>query len=154
MTYEQSLARHYADTRARLMVGGGSDDTPPEREVVRVPLAYYEADPPPKPPLRKQVLRTPMHLMHRLPGTTQWQRIVNEVAEKYDISAGAIIGTCRFYHIKDARQEVYWRIRNEVTIGGTPASYPIIGKWIGGRDHTTVLHGIRKHEERMRDHSA
>ena len=29
----------------------------------------------------------------------------------------------------------------------TPRSYPEIGRKFGGRDHTTVLHGVRKIEE-------
>lgn len=32
----------------------------------------------------------------------------------------------------------------------TPASYPMIGRHFGGRDHTTILHGKRKIAELLR----
>ena len=36
----------------------------------------------------------------------------------------------------------------------TPRSYPEIGRKFGGRDHTTVMHAVRKIEElRASDHS-
>jgi chromosomal replication initiator protein len=31
----------------------------------------------------------------------------------------------------------------------TSLSLPQIGRALGGRDHTTVMHGVRKHESRM-----
>lgn len=41
-----------------------------------------------------------------------------------------------------ARFECFYRCRNE-----TGKSYPYIGKHFGGRDHTTVLSGIRRYEQ-------
>ena len=45
-----------------------------------------------------------------------------------------------------ARQEAMWRAANE-----TAATFNEIGKAYGNRDHTTVIHGIRRHEERMKE---
>ena len=42
------------------------------------------------------------------------------------------------------RQELMWALR--CTAGW---SLPRIGRYLGGRDHTTVLHGIRAHAKRM-----
>jgi hypothetical protein len=47
-----------------------------------------------------------------------------------------------------ARFEFYWRCREE-----TGLSLPQIGRMLGGKDHTTVLHGVRMYEryrEQMR----
>lgn len=45
---------------------------------------------------------------------------------------------------------VHWRqITMELMRRYTMASMPVIGKQLGGRDHTTVLHGLRRVESRM-----
>lgn len=48
-----------------------------------------------------------------------------------------------------ARQEAMYRAHRE---GGY--SLPRIGRALGNRDHTTVLHGVRRHEKRMKEEAA
>lgn len=43
-----------------------------------------------------------------------------------------------------ARQHAMWLIRTH-----TGLSLPLIGQLLGNRDHTTVLHGIAQHQDRM-----
>lgn len=75
--------------------------------------------------------------------------IIWEVAEKHGFSYRELIGKGNFRHISEARFEAYWRIRVETNL-----SFPEIGRHFGGRHHTTVLYGLRRHEERMKAESA
>ena len=42
-----------------------------------------------------------------------------------------------------ARQEAWWRMRNELGL-----SYPQIGLICGGFDHTTILYGVSRHQKK------
>lgn len=75
----------------------------------------------------------------RLPNYA-WKRIMHEVAEKHRVTVGEIKSSNRAQHLVRARYEVFYRLRTE-----TDMSLPAIGRRCGGRDHTTVLHGIRKY---------
>lgn len=74
----------------------------------------------------------------------QWKRIALEVCEKHHVSFTEITSRRRSKYVVIARHEAFWRCRNE-----TPMSFPQIGARFGGRDHTTVLHGVWAHEQRM-----
>lgn len=43
-----------------------------------------------------------------------------------------------------ARHCAMWRVKRE-----TPWSLPSIGRSFGGRDHSSVIHGIRRHQARI-----
>jgi hypothetical protein len=75
-----------------------------------------------------------------------WKRIAIDVARKHGVSFLDLISPRRSQTIVVARHECFWRCRNETTM-----SLPQIGKRFGGRDHTTVLHGVKKHEQRLRE---
>lgn len=66
------------------------------------------------------------------------QSIVGIVAHEFSVPVEAITGTDRARHFVWPRQAVCLLARRH-----TKASYPLIGFAIGGRDHTTVLHGVR-----------
>lgn len=68
------------------------------------------------------------------------RRIVMEVCHKHGVSAIEICSEHRSQRIVVARHEACYRLRKETTW-----SLPRIGKFLGGRDHTTILHGVRKH---------
>jgi hypothetical protein len=70
--------------------------------------------------------------------------IVREVAQKYFMTVADIVGGERTRPFAFARHEAMYRIKTERKL-----SLPDIGRRLGGRDHTTVLHGIRCHEARM-----
>ncbi len=75
-----------------------------------------------------------------------WKRIILETCNKHDVSYNDIMSPRRAVPIVRARQEAMWRLKME-----TSMSYPAIGRRLGGKDHTTILHGVRKHEERLRN---
>lgn len=70
--------------------------------------------------------------------------IIAEVCAKYNLNPENIIGRGNARAFAWPRQEIMWRARQE-----TAASLPMIGKLLGGRDHTTIIHGIRAHERRL-----
>lgn len=68
-----------------------------------------------------------------------WRRIVGEVCEKYGVALDDLTGKSRVGHLIPPRQECFYRLFTETTM-----SNPAIGRRFN-RDHTTVLHGVRKY---------
>jgi len=68
------------------------------------------------------------------------RQIIQEVAAKHNLRMEHFLSDRRFRHLCDARQEAYYRL-----IAETGLSYPQVGRLMGGRDHTTILSGLRKH---------
>jgi hypothetical protein len=66
--------------------------------------------------------------------------IAAEVCRKHRVSLTAFRSPRRGQQFVQARFEFYWRARNE-----TEKSLPQIGRYVN-RDHTTIMHGIRKYE--------
>ena len=73
-----------------------------------------------------------------------WKAILYEVCQKHDVLMVDILSTRRDVKSVAARQEAMYRMRTETTMSSLQ-----IGRRMGGRDHTTVLHGIRAHKARM-----
>lgn len=73
-----------------------------------------------------------------------WKTILREVSEKHKVAMVDLLSSRRSQAYVIARQEAMYRMRHE-----TSMTFPQIGRRMGGRDHTTVLYGIRKHAERM-----
>ena len=70
--------------------------------------------------------------------------IVAEVAEAHRYDTAALIGPARGRMVCAARFEAMHRVREE-----TRLSLHQIGQVFGGRDHTTVLNALERHERRM-----
>lgn len=70
---------------------------------------------------------------------TRARRIVAEVAEAHAVSLADMMSRRMNPQYALARQVAMWRISKE-----TALSLPSIGKVLGGKDHSTVLHAIRK----------
>lgn len=75
-----------------------------------------------------------------------WRTIIREVSEKYSISEIDICGVHRRKDIVAARFEVYYRMRMETTLSFTEIAYRV-----GGRDHTSVMHGVQTHIRRLNE---
>lgn len=73
------------------------------------------------------------------------QDIMDAVIEYYAVTGDELCGPRRSRNITVPRQMVMYLSRQL-----TDASLPHIGEMLGGRDHTTVLHGCSKVEELMR----
>ena len=82
---------------------------------------------------------TPYHLAL----ARQIKQITQETAEKHNISTEYLLGHNRRAGVAWARFEIMWRARNELN-----APYQLIGHVLGGRDHTTIMHGIKRYENR------
>lgn len=65
--------------------------------------------------------------------------IIREIARQHGVSPEAILGRSRYPKDIKARHAAYAAVRERKGI-----SYPAVGR-IFGRDHTTVLSGVRKH---------
>jgi chromosomal replication initiator protein len=74
---------------------------------------------------------------------TPFMNIVREVCEAHDVKRDEIFKKNRSKKLVMARGVIYDRIRKELGW-----SYPKIGK-LFGRDHTTILHGVRLAREYM-----
>ena len=66
------------------------------------------------------------------------------MAEHYNIRLSDMIGPKRLRNIARPRQIAMYLSKQL-----TPRSLPEIGRRFGGRDHTTIMHGVRKIEELM-----
>ncbi len=72
------------------------------------------------------------------------EEIQRKVAEHYNIRLSDMIGPKRLRNIARPRQVAMYLAKQL-----TPRSLPEIGRRFGGRDHTTIMHGVRKIEELM-----
>lgn len=72
------------------------------------------------------------------------RQIAEEVAARYGVTVDALTGQSSKKVFVVPRQEAMWRM-----VQTNRWSQPQIGKFFGGRDHTTVLHATRAHEKRM-----
>ena len=72
------------------------------------------------------------------------RQIIAETAEKHRMTVADLLGDCRQRRIAWPRQEAMFRMFVECL----HLSLPQIGTALGGRDHTTVIHGIRRECER------
>jgi Bacterial dnaA protein helix-turn-helix len=72
---------------------------------------------------------------------TQFSRILRVVSEHYNVSKRDILSERRTSTVVLPRQIIMFLAKNLTTM-----SLPSIGRLMGNRDHTTVLHGIRKIE--------
>jgi chromosomal replication initiator protein len=70
------------------------------------------------------------------------EEIQRKVAEHYNIRLSDLVGPKRVRTIARPRQIAMYLAKNLTT-----RSLPEIGRRFGGRDHTTIMHGIRKIEE-------
>lgn len=75
-----------------------------------------------------------------LPPTAQ--RIIASVADKHGLTVADLRGRSQRYRIAHARQEAFFELMRH------GYSSPLIGSWFG-RDHTTVLHGVCAHRNRI-----
>lgn len=78
-----------------------------------------------------------------LSGKPLMRSIVEATAVDHGVASGDIMARDRTTEVAMARQDAYHRIQATGRF-----SYPAIGRFFG-RDHTTVLHGVRRHRDRI-----
>jgi len=67
------------------------------------------------------------------------QKILDTVAAFFSINTKDLLGKRRTKELVYPRQIIMYLLRNELGF-----SYPRIGKELGGKDHTTIMHGVEK----------
>jgi hypothetical protein len=131
--------RHYSAIKRRLWDGPLKPIEPPQKPVETLP---------PK-PVARQVYARPVGpgigLVFIMPTTPQRaKRIMAETAALYSVSVIDLKSERRDALTCRARQHCYWAMRHETTW-----SLPRIAKLFGDRDHTSILHGVRRHQARI-----
>jgi hypothetical protein len=70
--------------------------------------------------------------------------ILADVAHRHELTVADLKGPARARWASRPRQEAMWLMKQAGRFSLTQ-----IGSYLGGRDHTAVLHGISMHEERV-----
>lgn len=73
-----------------------------------------------------------------------FKKVLKTIAEFYDVNEKHILSKNRHQELVKARQILMYFLRKEFN-----NSYPYIGKKLGGRDHTTVIHACEKIEKEI-----
>lgn len=81
-------------------------------------------------------------LMHVTVPKLRSREILEEVAAKHGLRVDDLRSKSRLHVLVAARQEASFRLRTELGL-----SLPAIGRLLGGRDHTTILHAVKRHAE-------
>ena len=76
---------------------------------------------------------------------TTTKRIVDKVAKYYNLSPSELKSKSRVAHIKNSRQVAMYLLSNELHLSTTK-----IATEVGVKDHSTVMHGIKKIKEDLR----
>lgn len=74
------------------------------------------------------------------------KKIIKAVSDFYDIKEQDLLNKSRKQYIVKPRQIVMYLLRNELL-----SSFPSIGEYLGGRDHSTVIHACEKISEDLKN---
>jgi len=77
--------------------------------------------------------------------TVSFDEIEARVTSHFGLKPGELKARKRTRKVAEARQIAMYLMRNQ-----TGASFPAIGEFLGGRDHSTVVHGCQTVEKRLR----
>lgn len=139
---QRMLAKGYGYQNACRIAGVSEDDL---RCMPGAPKARPSPAPwrPPVDTRRKAVPYVPAQAPAL--ASEETRSIMRRVAERYGLTLADLTGDRRTRYFAYARQEAMWHVRRE----RPNLSLPSIGRIFGGRDHTTVIHGLRCHEARL-----
>lgn len=93
-------------------------------------------------PLLKTVIQNPSKMAAP-------RKIIQTVAEFYDIKEKEILAASRKKEVVRPRQIAMFLLRNELKY-----SYPLIGKRFGGKDHTTAIYACEKIHKELQESEA
>ena len=71
--------------------------------------------------------------------------VLAEIAKRHGMTPADLMSLSRRREVSWPRQEAMY----EIFVRCPHLSYPAIARLLGGMDHTTVLHGVRVHCERI-----
>lgn len=127
------------------MIGRNDADVAAIAAMIQAPAARKPYRPPS--PKQARPRRTPRRPSRRvLPKgfSVKAFEVVSKVAAFYGVTVDEMIGPSRKKAIAEIRQEAYHALYETGRY-----SLPTIGGYFGGRDHTTIMHGIRSHKARL-----
>ena len=78
-----------------------------------------------------------------IPGTMPVHTVIEAVSKVTSIPRHVLCSHRRLRYLLPARMAIYY-----ISYKHTDKSFPQIGRAVGGRDHTTVLHGYHKATEK------
>jgi hypothetical protein len=78
-----------------------------------------------------------------LPPKRKLDVLAKQVAERHHLTVDQLRGQDRTNRVVHPRQEFMW-LANKAGYSTTT-----VGRYLGDRDHTTVIHGVRRHQERL-----
>lgn len=84
-------------------------------------------------------------LAANIPGRGLMDEVAHAICKAYDCRISELKSPRRSQNLVRARQHAFWIMHKYLD----HVSMPMIGRFFGNRDHTTVLWGIRQHEKRM-----
>ena len=140
MTYEEQIA-HYKAVRGRIATAHLVQE---QQKQQRKEAAAREAD-------RKDTIRQAK--LQRVDDAIRAalaqyadpkMTIVKDCAKKHGVEVGDIFGPRKTAKILAARWEAIYRIKTTVKI-----SHAALGKWMGGRDHTSILYVMENYEKSL-----
>lgn len=117
------------------------------REEVTVRVIY------PRRPKTVQTPAEPPRPQPRISGPMHARMVISRVAAWHDLMPDEIVASTRSRRIVEARMDAIAAVYANCTVGrseddGTitrrPMSLPELGRIFGNRDHTTILHSLRK----------
>lgn len=79
------------------------------------------------------------------PRSVSSKQVIEKVAKHYDLPVKEMCGKSRVSHIKTARQVAMYILSKELSLSTTK-----IANEVGVKDHTTVMHGIKKIESDLK----
>jgi len=135
----EELHAHYMAVRARL--NGGKP-----KLVLVSPVEEKPAGPYPEPVVEPFVFTEPepVAVAHEPLPQTPAQIIMSEVSEAHNMTIKQMKGQSREMAYVKARQEVAYRLNTELGYSLTQ-----IGRLLGKRDHTTILHSINRYKKNL-----
>lgn len=80
---------------------------------------------------------------YKLPYSYDWRDTLDKVCAYYKVAPEDVLGPRKHQILIDAR----WVLAKALRAKGR-LSYPQIGKIIGGRDHTTIIHACQNFQDR------
>ena len=99
-----------------------------------------------KTPVQKEdVKKILKHIIHRPRKVVTHKKVIQTIADFYEISEKDILSKNRRKEISHPRQVAMFIMRDSLK-----NSYPFIGSKVGGRDHTTIMHACEKIKEEIK----
>lgn len=141
-TTRAMLSEHYKAIRSRL------NPPPQARPIIQTePAPIAAPEPVTKHAPRPAVVRRPPPLTPVIPSPSPTARryvhVLHEVATRHGVEVQDIVGRSRAKRLVAARQEAFYLMKEH------GYSMSQIGRFCN-RDHTTVMHGIEKHAEKLK----